>query len=626
MSLTSERSVEDPKNVLWWLPEFPPNPGGISTFAGLTSRALRGKLADLTMFVGWDGPTDESVDGMRVIREPFRAALEQRNPAQVMRMKRRVSEVKTDVAPDVYHVHLCEPSPLLHLSTAATAPAPTVVTLHNEVLNRIDFADPDSLLHRLASVASTFINCSVGAHRANATAAPHWSHKMVPLPNGIDPGPPPSPMPSAPRILAVGKLVAQKGFERLIRSMPAVLAAVPDARLRILGDGSDRDALTALAASLGVAGQVELVGTVERDLVRTELDEARVVVAPSRHEGLPYALLEAAAAGRPIVASRIGGVDEAVADGVSGTLIDQALLDDDPTVLAGAIVDLLTSNDLADRYGRAARRHVEAHLSLDLCAERHLQVYRAVTRQSVDLVVLMPAWNAERHISAALDSILADLATTPDITWRLMVIDDGSTDRTADMVRSYAEQGVELFSQPNLGPGIARNSGLALTDSEFVAHFDSDDIWPSGRIAALLAPFRDEANRDAADDASHDGPLEAVFGAASEFIDDDAPTGRVAATNPVRTRMATAGIIRRSAHDRVGGFHLDAQNDQLAWATSALAGDLRYEQVDSVTWRRRIHASNRSHDRPFTEDVSRVAVIKRALDDRRARAAAASDS
>lgn len=621
---TPDPIVATPHDVLWWLPEFPPNPGGIGTFAQVTSAALHGEETAVSLLVGWDGPSDASIDGVRVLREPFRLTLEQRSPAQIMRMKRRINEIKAEIAPDVYHVHLCEPSPLLHLATTATAPAPTVVTLHNEVLNRVEFDNPESLTNRLMAESSAFVNCSVGAHHTNAGAAPQWAHRMVPLPNGIDPGPAPSPLPTTPTILGVGRLAEQKRFDRLIGAMPAVLAKVPDARLRIVGEGPEREALTALVDQLGVAAAVELAGFVARDTIPDELAAARVVVAPSAHEGLPFALLEAAAAGRPIVGSRIGGVDEAVVDGVSGTLIDQAVLDSDPQVLADAIVELLTSDDLAERYGAGARRHVEDELSLDLCAERHRQVYRAVTRSRVDVAVIVPAWNAERYIGEALDSILADLAATPDVTSRILVVDDGSTDRTAEIVRSYADRGVELFNQPNLGSGTARNSGMALTDSEFIAHFDTDDIWTPGRLSALLAPFRAEAEAGPPNDSPNDGPIEAVFGCANEFVEDDAPAGRVASIEPVRTRMATAALFRRDVHDRLGGFHLDRRNDQLAWGMMAVSAGLRYVQIEEVTMRRRIHATNISHKRPFTQDLSRVAVLKRALDAKRARAAVSS--
>lgn len=598
--------------MLWWLPEHPPNPGGIGTFAVEIGAELRDAGEDLVRLVGWGESSDEIVDGVRVIREPIRAAFESRDARTILRIRRRVGELKRELDPDLYHVHLCEPSPVLHLTSGGRSDAPTVITIHNEMIRELVRSESsnDSLINRLLDDAAVVVNCSAGAHRANADAAPSRRHEMVAIPNGVACGQDPAPVPDDPLIIAVGRLTHQKAFDRVIRAMPRVLAAVPLARLRILGDGPDRDDLQRLVDDLGVADSVSLVGHVDHARMSDEYGAARVVVAPSRHEGLPYALLEAASAGRAIVASRIAGVADIVIDGENGVTVDESELDHDVSRLADAIVSVIEESGSAAEFGAAARRHVSTTLSARRCAERYQQVYDAVTAPHVDVAVIIPAWNAERHLRQTLDSILADFDATPSVSYRVMVVVDGATDSTEDIVRSYGDRGVEIFTQPNLGIGAARNAGIALTRSEFLAHFDSDDLWPAGRISALLAAFSDDV----------DDEIDGVFGYADEFADADAPANALVNTESTPVRMPTTGLLRRSAHDRYGGFDLVRASDQVGWASLALANGLRSRMIDHPTLHRRVHATNNSHLRPFTDDRTRVVLMKRALDAKRRRA------
>jgi glycosyltransferase involved in cell wall biosynthesis len=146
-------------------------------------------------------------------------------------------------------------------------------------------------------------------------------------------------LPSEPRVLAVGRLVAQKGMDLLLAAWPQVLAAIPGARLRIVGDGPLREALQAQAAAMQIAGSVEWLAHTER--MADEYRAAALFVLPSRYEGMPLALLEAQAMGVPSVAfdcptgpaeilsSDTGllvppGDTEALARGVAALLADPA--------------------------------------------------------------------------------------------------------------------------------------------------------------------------------------------------------------------------------------------------------------------------------------------------------------
>jgi glycosyltransferase involved in cell wall biosynthesis len=584
---------------LWFLSEYPPNPGGIGTFARLMCELLASQGHGPHLLVGWGGPSRHVEAGVVVIREPLRAAFESRQPAAVLHCRRTVAALKQELKPTLYHVHLTDPSPLLHLATLAEAPAPTLLTLHNQMLGLFDGRDPGSLLSRLMVESRLITGVSTSVVMEAARARPDLAHRMVTILNGVPLGDL-APLPQEPRLLAIGRLVAQKGFDRLLRALPAVMASHPQVKLDVIGDGPDRPKLERMTLELGLQEHVQFHGFVERARVPEFLACARVVVAPSRFEGLPYALLEAAAAGRPIVASRVGGIEQVVADGQTGILVDGEAVDQQPAVLGDAIAAMLADGERARAYGTAGRERVAQHFSMASCAATYVQAYRAAMAPEMDVAVIVPAWNAGRHLAEALESALKEIHSV-QASVQVLVVDDGSSDDTAAVARRFRSEGVELFQQPNGGEGMARNAGLALTNSRYVAVLDADDLWPDGRLAALLAVL--EA----------DPELEAAFGMAVEFADADAPATARWNPEPMPVRLPTTGLLRRSAFDRLGGFPGGVLHSTFAWITAALPRGLTYTSIERLVLKRRIHASNLSLRTPFLQDRSRLDQIRASL-------------
>jgi glycosyltransferase involved in cell wall biosynthesis len=592
-----------PLRPLWFLSEYPPNPGGIGTFARLVCEHLASQGHRPHLLVGWGGPSRHVEAGVVVIREPLRAAFEARQPAAVLHARRTVAVLKQELKPCCYHVHLTDPTPLLHLATLAEAPAPTLLTLHNQMLGLFDGRDPGSLLCRLMVESRLITGVSTSVVIEAARARPDLAHRMVTIPNGVPLGDL-APLPKEPRLLAIGRLMEQKGFDRLLRALPAVVAAHPQVSLEVIGEGPDRPQLEGLAEELGLQERVQFHGFVERSRVPEFLARAGLVVAPSRFEGLPYALLEAAAAGRPIVATRVGGIEQVVADGQTGILVEGEAVDRQPAELGVAIATLLADPERARSLGAAGRERVVQHFSLERCAAAYVQLYRAATAPEVDVAVIIPAWNAGRHLAEALESALRE-ARSVEASVQVLVVDDGSTDDTAAMARRFASSGVELFQQPNGGEAMARNAGLALTCSRYVAQLDADDLWPEGRLAALLAVL--EANPR----------LEAAFGMSVEFADSDAPPQANWSPEPTLVRMPSTGLLRRAAFERLGGFAVGDSCCTFAWMATALGVGLTYVTIDRVVLQRRIHGTNASHGVPFLQEKRRIAQLKAALDARR---------
>jgi glycosyltransferase involved in cell wall biosynthesis len=180
-------------------------------------------------------------------------------------------------------------------------------------------------------------------------------------------------------ILSVGRLSREKGhvdlveaFAKLSRSFPIV-----GTKLVIVGDGPERRTIENCAAAFGVQDQVVLTGQI-RD-VRPYYLLSDLLVLPSHSEGSPNVLLEAMAAGLPVVATRVGGVPEMVVHDSSALLVDPHR----PDKMAASIAMLLADPDLGFRLAEAARRSVALHHSLSVRRRALTGIYRELVSEPV---------------------------------------------------------------------------------------------------------------------------------------------------------------------------------------------------------------------------------------------------
>jgi glycosyltransferase involved in cell wall biosynthesis len=160
-----------------------------------------------------------------------------------------------------------------------------------------------------------------------------------------------------PTILTVCHLYPRKSVDVLLRALPRVRLAIPNARLRLVGIGPEFDRLIALRDSLGLAADVDFLRHIPFDELVREYRDAALFCLPSRQEGFGIVLLEAMAAGRAVVASRAAAIPEVVPDGVAGVLVPPG----DPQALASALIDLLAHPEQADALGAAGARRAEAY-------------------------------------------------------------------------------------------------------------------------------------------------------------------------------------------------------------------------------------------------------------------------
>jgi glycosyltransferase involved in cell wall biosynthesis len=278
--------------------------------------------------------------------------------------------------PDVFHAHLHWPLAAKYgVMAAATVRTPVIVAtaqLHIE-LGRSGFVDSQ---HRVVtSAVDRYI--AVSSHVAAAleqrfSVSPA---KITVIPNAVDlrlsdaeDAGPPAGWPQsdgAPVVLILARLEPEKGIELAIEAM----TRLPDARLVVAGDGSLRTPLEELARAIGVDDRVYFLG--HRADAAALLRHSQVFVLPSLREGLPLSVLEAMAAGVPVVATDIGGTREIVRHEQTGLLVPV----DEPAALAAAIQRTLTQRDATAGRVAAARALVQQEYSTDVVVRRVFALY-----------------------------------------------------------------------------------------------------------------------------------------------------------------------------------------------------------------------------------------------------------
>ena len=270
--------------------------------------------------------------------------------------------------PDVLHAHWWLPAGVCALLTSRVLRVPLAVTLHgtdvhllrNRLVRRVALA----VLRRAALV----VVVSEDLHRlaVESLGLPDEQVEVLRMPVSRVAAPAPAPSGGPVRVVAAGRLSTEKGFDVLLEAMALAAADGLDVQLDLVGSGPEHDRLARLAE--GLNGRVTLVPAQPRDALWARMDAAQVLVVPSRREGLGLVALEAIARGRPVIASRAGGLPEVVIDGVDGVLV--------PPEDARALADALQKLPLPRPSGTALDRHAPERV-----AAAHLAAYeRLVTR------------------------------------------------------------------------------------------------------------------------------------------------------------------------------------------------------------------------------------------------------
>jgi glycogen(starch) synthase len=362
--------------VIFWAELFRPDIGGVEVLSLLLLQAMRAKGYEFRA-VACHGahklPDVSEFEGVQVHRFRFHRPLLEKDLRQTMEIVKQVGQLKQSFRPDLIHIVTTQPSLLYHLQSEAAYRCPVLLTL----CEPIDFSlTANSLLGR-ALASATWVNAVSEATLASALRlAPDISERSSVVHNGLPlPDLKPQSLPvKEPRLFCAGRLVKEKGFDLALRAFASVVARFPNARLTIAGDGPARLELEELARELRLNSAVDFLGWVEPERIPELMSQSTIVVMPSRWQE-PFGLvsLQGSQMERPVVASRVGGLPEVVADGETGLLVEN----EDVNGLASAIIHLIENPRIAQQMGKAGRKRAQRLYSI----EAHVAAYEKLYQQ-----------------------------------------------------------------------------------------------------------------------------------------------------------------------------------------------------------------------------------------------------
>jgi len=287
------------------------------------------------------------------------------DPRALARLVRIVRRVR----PAILHTHLVH-ADFLGLTAGTLARVPVrASTKHgfNAFRSSRVFAAADRTITGLADLHIA-ISGGLARYLAAEEGLPEERFEIVHY--GIEPGPAPAPLPGAPRLAIVGRLIPIKGHEVLLEAVAAARASVPELTLEVAGDGPLRASLEASVDRLDLRGSVAFLGRVAP--AAPVFERAEIVVVPSFGEGFGMVALEAMERGRAVIASTVGGLPEIVEEGRTGLLVPPG----DAAALGRAIVELAQDRARAALLGAAGRARALTEFSQERCTERIEALYR----------------------------------------------------------------------------------------------------------------------------------------------------------------------------------------------------------------------------------------------------------
>jgi glycosyltransferase involved in cell wall biosynthesis len=282
---------------------------------------------------------------------------------------------------DIYHAQDCVGgSALGRMKGQKMISAPVFRTVHHVD----DFAEPRLFEFEKQAVAHSEHIFVVSKYWHNVLKR-DYAHESVIAYNGLDSSdfqPLPDRRSEVPTVLFVGGLEPRKGLEDLIRAMELVASGVPSARLIVVAKagfrGTDQwSGYESLAHRLGLTNRIDFHESIDQGTLLGLYSDCDVLALPSRNEGWGLALMEAMACGKPVVATRVGGIPELVENGTEGILVEAG----DVKGIADSITRLLHDPALRSRMGRAGMRRVK-EFSWDSTAKVVLREYERVLQRA----------------------------------------------------------------------------------------------------------------------------------------------------------------------------------------------------------------------------------------------------
>ncbi len=359
--------------------EYPPIGGGAGNASANIARLLAGAGHDLLLLTTHfdDLPRDETCDGVHILRVPaLRRRPDRSNAVEqisfILAASFRAFRLVRRFRPEVTLAFFGLPSGAVALLVKKVFGVPYIVSLRGGDVPgfrpydfRLYHKIAAPFLHLVWHQAFAVVANSRGLH--DMAAAFDASVKISIIPNGVDLEQFNAPERdwSPPRLLSVGRVVYQKGLDLALQA----LAGLRDLEWQwsIAGDGPQRPVLQAMVREHGLQDRVQFLGWQSAGQLKQLYAVANLFLFPSRHEGMPNAVLEAMASGLPVVATRIAGSEELVADRLTGALVPSENAD----LLREALKPLLVDGNLRRQLGHASRLRVEQSFGWKQVAEQY---------------------------------------------------------------------------------------------------------------------------------------------------------------------------------------------------------------------------------------------------------------
>jgi glycosyltransferase involved in cell wall biosynthesis len=452
---------------------YVPHVGGIETLLRHTLPLLRDQGYEPVIVTEVDGDRAASsvVDGVPVYRLPFVAAARSTNPIAILEVTSRLRDIEAEHDVTLRHVHGLDFAMFFVWRRHQRSPLPLVISVHGTLEGPFPF---DRITKRMLGVADVVTTVSNGVRESVAATVPALdSDRVRVIPNAIEVPSRAGAWPAGGYLFAAGRLQSQKGFDVAIDALARLTARHPDLSLHLAGTGEEEEALRKQAQRLGIAPRVRFLGTLRHDEMLQQISAASVVVVPSRTiEGFSLVALEAAHLGRPVVATRVGGLPETVEDGLTGLLVAP----DDANQLATAIGDLLAdptrTNDMCERARRRATR-----FDVVSCACAYADVYRSLGHEHLDSV-------GARHASGLVHERLGDEVVVIDLERGIYY---GMVGAAADVWTSFEQQA----TIGGVARELARRFGAPLDDvradiASFTSRLEAEGLLV--RAATVAGP------------------------------------------------------------------------------------------------------------------------------------------
>lgn len=362
--------------ILYWTGLFWPHIGGVEVLSLQLISAMQERGYEfivLTSKSNSDLSDKEDYKGISIYRFPFHKGVADHNLKEIEEIKLRVIELKKKFKPDLVHINSIDASIFFHQITDNVADnIPTLFTVHSLPPFVVD---NNTLLRKMIASSKWITTASDAMLTTVRKLIPEIVSSSSLIYYGLSmPEIEPTPIPfDPPRLLSIGRIVKEKGFDIALDAFAKIITLFPMIRLVIAGDGQAKSDLENKAEKLGISSFTKFIGWVSPENVPDLINSSTIVIIPSKWQE-PFGLvaLQAAQMARPVIAANVGGLPEIVDHQKTGLLFDN----ENSNNLSEHIIFLLKNPEMAIQMGQTARKKVMVVFRFERFVNEYDELYK----------------------------------------------------------------------------------------------------------------------------------------------------------------------------------------------------------------------------------------------------------